>query len=576
MVRKTQITHSRESDLLVRFGIDSTVGRMVTRTLVWLILFQPVYVALGAEIEESVEETGTETEVVEKVVEQTLPTQETEASEEPTESVPAEDVSEETMGEEGTVNEESAPVEETIVDEETPVTSEEPTADTEGQQASKTDVSDDTVATDRSESVQEEQGDATDTTESSETTTQEETSDATDESDTKGDELSETTETEEVAHDADTGGSTSSGGGGGGSSSNSNDDEDESSNPDDAADTSPTGDTDVDAVGDVATTSDQTATDAERASSTDEGPLATTSDPAIAAATEGEVRTVAQDPSSKYVFGEGDCTVVADGEFYCVSTDADRLATGDPRVYAEKDREGDREIFYFDGVEVKRITNNAYDDFAPVFEEEQMRVVWQAMLNDRLQIMVHDIMTNTTRQITTSRQNSSNPDIEGDLVVWQEWIETNWEIMMTDVDNNGAEFEIERITDNAIHDMFPQAYDGLVTWQREKSDSWEVLVYDLRTGKQTVLEKNEDTKYENPRFVLLFDSKHDNGDVETIGYDLDTGEMMELGTRPRPLPVDPVTPDDETQEALPREAASSTQLKVGREGDDDTPEDLTL
>ena len=86
------------------------------------------------------------------------------------------------------------------------------------------------------------------------------------------------------------------------------------------------------------------------------------------------------------------------------------------------------------------------------------------MLNDRLQIMMYEIPTNTTRQITTSRQNSSNPSIAGDLVVWQEWIDTNWEIMMTDVNNNGQAFEIERLTDNAVHDMFPAAYEGLITW----------------------------------------------------------------------------------------------------------------
>jgi beta propeller repeat protein len=259
---------------------------------------------------------------------------------------------------------------------------------------------------------------------------------------------------------------------------------------------------------------------------------------------------------------------VADGEFYCIAKDAERVRPGDPRVYAERDREGDREILYFDGVEVKRITNNNYDDFAPSFDEKTLRIVWQAMLNDRLQVMYHDIRTDTTRQITTSRQNSSNPHIKGDIIVWQEWVDNNWEIMMTNVRGDG-ELETQRLTDNVMHDMFPQVYDGLITWQREKGRSWEVIVYDLQTGKEMALEKNSDTRYENPRFVLLFDSKHDNGDVQTIGYDLNTGEMMQLGTRSRPEPAPaPITPDSETPDALAREAASSTQIKVGREGDD--------
>jgi beta propeller repeat protein len=280
---------------------------------------------------------------------------------------------------------------------------------------------------------------------------------------------------------------------------------------------------------------------------------------------------LAQNATNKYTFGEGDCTVVADGEFYCVTEGPQTHKIGDPRVYAEKDREGDREVFYFDGVEIRRITNNSYDDFAPAFDEKTKRIVWQAMINDRLQVMFYDIPTNTTRQVTTSRQNSSNPHIAGGTVVWQEWVGTNWEIMMTDVGAVGDAFALEQLTDNAVHDMFPRAYNDLITWQSEKGASWEVIVYDLRTGEKHALQKDEATKYENPRFVLLFDSRHDNGDVETIGYDLDTGEMMELGTKAKPIPADPVTPDDETPDAIPRTATSTAQVKVsGREDDTDT------
>ena len=125
--------------------------------------------------------------------------------------------------------------------------------------------------------------------------------------------------------------------------------------------------------------------------------------------------------------------------------------------------------------------------------------------------------------------------------------------------------------------MFPAAYEDLITWQSERGDSWEVVVYDLHTGKQTLIEKDEDTKYENPRFVLLFDSKHENGDVETIGYDLDTGEMMELGTRSQPIPLEPLTPKDETPEALLREASTSTQIKIEETDDEgDTTGDVVV
>ncbi len=257
--------------------------------------------------------------------------------------------------------------------------------------------------------------------------------------------------------------------------------------------------------------------------------------------------------TSSYTFGVGDCTLVANGEFYCIAASADRVVNGDPRVYAEKDREGDREIYYFDGVEVHRITNNGYDDFAPVFDEDTKRIAWNAMIQDRTQVMLHDIQTQTTRQVTQSSNTAGTPHLFHDSLVWQEWVDTNWEVFRADADAlaAGADASAERLTDNVVHDMFPRAYEGLITWQREKGHSWEVVVYDLRTQKEHALEKEEDTKYENPRFVLLFDSRHENGDVETVGYDLDSGEMMELGTKPRSIPAHPQTPRDETEDALP-------------------------
>jgi len=561
MVQLSHAASCREGDFLVAFGVDSTAGRMVARVLMWLLLLQPIYVAVGAEIEEPTVDAA---DAVEEPVASEAAVAEPEPDKETSEQaaveitdVAAEDVPATVPNDTGEdAADEVAAAVESVKD-----PTDEPTVsdDVPDEMAATNDVEnpldamhDDEAEVDESALPADDQPDVP-------VEDANETNADTDPSANEGSaDIDVGTDVPPATHDEGGGGSRSSGG-----------DEEE----DVADDTAPLED-DADMFTDGTAATSTGAAAPGTASSTTEAAYATTTEWSIADATEGEVRTVAQDPSSKYVFGEGDCTLVADGEFYCVSADAARITSGDPRVYAEKDREGDREIFYFDGVEVKRITNNGYDDFAPVFEEEQQRIVWQAMINDRLQIMLHELSTNTTRQVTTSRQNSSNPDIEHDAVVWQEWVDTNWEIMMTNIDNDGGAFEIERLTDNAVHDMFPQAYDGLITWQREKGTSWEVIVYDLRSGRETALKKSEDTKYENPRFVLLFDSKHENGDVETIGYDLETGEMMELGTRAKPLPRDPVTPDDKTGDALPREAATSTKVKVGREDEDPASDTL--
>lgn len=485
---------SRETDLLVRFGIDSMAGRMVARILVALILLQPVYVAYGMELEEV-------------------------ASEEiAVSSIPGDaEVAADTESNMDLTHNDTNLTQNVADGNEVPV-----------------EVGEETMGETEVPDVEDESTDIT----------------------TSADERSTTEETASSTHDIETGTNATSS---------------EATEEEHTAEGDVTGETNTStATSSVATT---TATTSAQATGTVDPDAGTDNAVEGEDATSTELQTLdtatssIENEANKYSFGDGECTLVAEGEFYCVASGPVRQVDGDPRVYAEKDREGDREIYYFDGVTVTRITNNGYDDFAPVFEEEQGRIVWQAMINDRLQIMVHDLVSHETRQITTSRQNSSNPNIRGDIVVWQEWIDTNWEIMMTDVDNDGAAFDIEQLTDNVVHDMFPQVYDGLITWQREKGRSWEVIVYDMRTGKEQALQKDEDTKYENPRFVLLFDSRHENGDVETVGYDLESGEMMELGTRARPIPADPKTPDDETPKAIARTGTSTPELKEAPEGD---------
>lgn len=577
-------------DLLARCGIDSPFGRAVSRVLVFLLLFQPVYVALGAELET---EQGTENEQQQLIDEERADAdadadieeyantdtdvafreQETESTKQGGDGAAsmndARDTDSEAMDDEqdGADAAEESSLETQELDAALTVEDDEQDeVDTGADAAAGTEVGEPAVEQEQTSGVQNEaEGDSV----------------PRGENETHAEDSDSLPETEEETGGDSSGTETGTGGGGGGSGNSQTDETDETDTAEDtdealsedasATNTGASDETETGNVNEGDSESEDNSIAGGGGSGDDASESSTTEpdDSLVEAVEEPSVPDVLQTDATtvgEYSFGEGDCTLVADGEFYCVAPTTQRHVSGDPRVYAERDREGDREIHYFDGVEVTRITNNEYDDYAPVFDEDAGVIVWQANVQDRLQVFYHDVEHEVTRQITTSRQNSSNPDIEGDHVVWQEWVDTNWEVFLADVELDGV--LIEQLTDNDVHDMFPQVYDGLVTWQREKGSSWEVIVHNLKTGEEYALEKDEDTKYENPRFVLLFDSKHDNGDIETIGYDLDTGEMMELGTKSRPIPADPVTPSDETPEAIPREGAAPSPVKAGGEDGD--------
>jgi hypothetical protein len=263
----------------------------------------------------------------------------------------------------------------------------------------------------------------------------------------------------------------------------------------------------------------------------------------------------------KYVFGEGDCTVVSEDEFYCFKPGSTPTApSGKVSVIATLDRQGDREIYLVTGGTTQQITNNDVDDFAPMYDPTSGRIVWHSMVSDRLKVMMYDA-TLGIRQLSNGSGNASNPHVFGDRAVWQEWIGTNWEVVAA-VNIDSDSMELRKLTDNATHDMFPQVYDSYVTWQRKTAGGWEVIVYEWQSENETAIEKVGDGRYENPRFMLLVDKRTPEGDIETVGYDVTAGTETPLGATPQER-REPVTPVDETGDA----AVSAPTKPERRDGD---------
>ena len=254
------------------------------------------------------------------------------------------------------------------------------------------------------------------------------------------------------------------------------------------------------------------------------------------------------------------------GALYCVQDQGapppDEMGT----VFVEKDFEGDREIFIREAGRTTQITYNTYDDFAPVYDEVTGRIVWHAMINDRLQIMLHDRTTGETRQLTDTPYNNSNPYVYGDSVVWQAWKGDNWEIMLAE-NLSGDTPTITQITNNARHDMFPRLFENFITWQAQTRDSWHIVTYDRTTKRYSYVRKTGKGRYENPRFALLFDSRDENGEVRVVGYDVVTDEEIPLTPLSRPVPRKPKTPTEDTGEAALPALNASTTVKTAERRD---------
>ena len=290
---------------------------------------------------------------------------------------------------------------------------------------------------------------------------------------------------------------------------------------------------------------------------------------------------------SRYVFDTADCVVVKDGEFYCVkgsndheheslSLQQDELVGS---VFAQKDDDGDLEIFFNYEGKIEQITDNAFDDDEPVYDASSGRIVWHALVDDRYQIFLYDIAADELFQLTDTSYNDTNPDVSGDTIVWQGWEDDNWEIFTLDYSiflQNGGSASTTRITVTEQHDMFPKAHDSFVTWQSRTHDQWKSYGYNIRTGEQVYLGDGTQGDVESTRLVLLVERRNSDGDLERVGYEVDTGESISLGSTPKEIPEPPVQEDPlKDQQGVIPNTASTTVKTTTRDdgGDNDTPED---
>jgi hypothetical protein len=277
----------------------------------------------------------------------------------------------------------------------------------------------------------------------------------------------------------------------------------------------------------------------------------------------------------KVFFKDNECTPMDDGGFYCVSaklsstTEITSIRT--PRAYAEAGINDDKEIFYEDAYEKTQITSNTYDDDAPSYDERTSIILWQALAGGRYQIMFYDRTSTTTgiRQLTDTPYNNTNPRINGKSAVWQGWVNNNWEVFYTPDVTVGA-LEVRQITSNSANDMFPNLSEKFITWQSFFDDTWHVFVYDMETEATSQITKTVDGKYENPRFALLFEKRGLNGEVETIGYDVASGQEIPISRAGDPNKSSlPLIPEADNDKALPLQSATSTTSVKTQEKDGD-------
>lgn len=248
--------------------------------------------------------------------------------------------------------------------------------------------------------------------------------------------------------------------------------------------------------------------------------------------------------ADRFAFSTTECVPLGNGAFHCVRA-TEQASVGDDRgdLYSARDVGGDLEIYMNNGTSDAPLTDNEYDDDAPSYDSVSGDVVWHSLIDDRYQVVSYERTSGATTRITKESYNSMQPAVFNKDIVFQSWIGNDWDIVLVD-DTEGRIV----LSENDVHDIAPSINANYIMWQSYENDVWVAKVYDRATKVIETVRGLEGGKVENPRMVMVFDSKKENGDVETIGYDPESGEVAPLATTPAPLPQNIPEPEHQKEE----------------------------
>ena len=267
-----------------------------------------------------------------------------------------------------------------------------------------------------------------------------------------------------------------------------------------------------------------------------------------------------------------------------------------------------KQIFMTKGGVSIQVTHDQWDNAFPSIDVSGKSLVWQGNVSGRWQIFFTNLTasiaqagaaassTPVVTALTHSNESNFNPRVDGDDVVWQGWVDGNWEIFLAEhltpenylptdmlpVENIrlGIDhtWKVTRITTNSVHDMFPAIVGGLVTWQSFQNNTWDIYAYSIKTGITTKLSQGS-AKSENPRFAITWDERSPEGAARMVGYDIASGKTIDLTNVARQVndnsapyhPSAPISQDNQAALPVTTTGTTTTSVRDGTSGNGPVP-----
>ena len=109
-------------------------------------------------------------------------------------------------------------------------------------------------------------------------------------------------------------------------------------------------------------------------------------------------------------------------------------------------------------------------------------VVYQQPSGDHTDIMKYDLDAHAYRHVTWDDYNQERPSIWGNKIVYMDNRDGDWDVRMAVMDESGEITSRELIVTAEPGDqMYPRIYEGRIVWQDNSNGNWDIWLFDFAT-----------------------------------------------------------------------------------------------
>ncbi len=156
----------------------------------------------------------------------------------------------------------------------------------------------------------------------------------------------------------------------------------------------------------------------------------------------------------------------------------------------------------------QQLTTNCYYDMGPQMHDRYL--VWYAWDGQDYEIMMRDLETGETVQLTNNNFDDVSPVIWNGVVAWEGYPSVEGDIFLW------REGKITMISDNIEDDVNPQIWDKYVVWQGIQDDNYEIFLYDGASTRRITNNHYDDVDPDIRDSVLCWVGYVDNWDAEVL------------------------------------------------------------